>query len=42
MLGFHVDTTFINMHNTPKVSAEGQDHPQGMAAKGEGHCLLYN
>ena len=36
-VGCHVDTTLINMHETPKVSAEGHGFPSRMAAEAEGY-----
>ena len=31
--GCHVDTTLINMHNTPKISAEGHGYPLRVGPK---------
>ena len=36
-VGCHVDTTLINMHETPKVSTEGHGFPSRMAAEAEGY-----
>ena len=34
------DTNLINMHETPKVSAEGHGHTPRMADQGDGHTAM--
>ena len=39
MSGCHIDAILINMHEFPKISAEGEGCPLRMSAEGEGHLL---